>query len=79
MTIPNNIKHITVDNKQYYARKFAEKLVGDMDEKELTDTAKEYFYRDKMREPVSVLQEEIYKSYPDLLGWAPLESEAHHA
>ena len=79
MTTPVDIRHITVSNKMYYARKFAEKLVGEMDFKELVDTAKEYFYRDKIREPLSVLEEEIYKSYPELLGSKPLEKETHYA
>lgn len=79
MTTPIDIRHINADNKQYYARKFAEKLVSDMDNKELIDTAKEYFYRDKMREPISILEEEIYKSFPELLQSYSLEREAHHA
>lgn len=69
---------VTVDNKQYYARKFAERLINDMDLEEITDTAKEYFYKDKMREPLDILEQEIYKSYPELLQYPHLEKEAHN-
>lgn len=72
-------RHINADNKSYYARKFAEKLISSMDYKEVTDTAKEYFYRDKIKEPISVLEEEIIKSYPELLQYPHLEKEAHDA
>jgi len=79
MTTPVEFKHINANNKQFYARRFADKLISEMDTKELTDTAKEYFYRDKMREPIHILEEEIYKSYPELLKDYHLEREAHHA
>ena len=76
---PVGLSQLTVDNKQYYARKFAERLINDMDLEEITDTAKEYFYRDKMREPLDILEQEIFKSYPELLKYPHLEKEAHNA
>lgn len=79
MTTPTTISHINVDNKAYYARKFAEKLISNMDCKELMDTTKDYLYRDKIKEPVSILEEEISKSYPELLNYPHLEKENHHA
>lgn len=71
--------HINSDNKQYYARQFADKLISSMNYQEIVDTAKEYFYKDKVKEPISILEEEIAKSYPELLNYPHLEKEAHNA
>lgn len=71
--------HVNIDNKSYYARQFANKLISDMSQAEIIDTAKEYFYKDKMKEPVSILEEEIVKSYPELLRYPHLEKETHNA
>lgn len=71
--------HVNIDNKSYYARQFANKLIADMSQVEIIDTAKEYFYKDKMKEPVAILEEEIVKSYPELLQYPYLEKETHNA
>jgi len=71
--------HVNIDNKSYYARQFANKLIADMSQAEIIDTAKEYFYKDKMKEPVAILEEEIIKSYPELLNYPHLEKETHNA
>lgn len=71
--------HINADNKSYYARQFASKLISSMSYQEVVDTAKEYFYKDKMKEPLAILEEEIIKSYPELLQYPHLEKEAHNA
>lgn len=73
------VEHINSHNQEYYARKLADRLIHDMNFQQITETAKEYFYRDKIREPLSILEEEIVKSYPELLNYPPLEREAHNA
>lgn len=71
--------HINADNKSYYARQFADKLISSMDYREIVDTAKEYFYKDKIKEPIAILEEEIIKSYPEILQYPHLEKETHDA
>lgn len=71
--------HIGPDNKAYFARKYVEQIVHNMDCKDLMDTTRDYLYRDKMTEPDSILEEEIFKSFPELLQDYHLEKEAHNA
>lgn len=71
--------HIGHDNKSYFARKYVERIVYGMDCKELMDTTKDYLYRDKMTEPDAILEEEILKTFPELLQDYHIEKEAHHA
>jgi len=61
-----NIK-ITTDNKSYIVRRYTDYAVSRMDNIEIFNNFKDYFYREKIAYPISTLEVEINKYCPEIL------------
>lgn len=62
----NRLK-LTIDNKQYVVKKYADNVAYRMDDGEIYDAFKEYFYKEKLSYPLETLESEILKLCPEIL------------
>ena len=58
---------ITPDNKQYIVRRYCDYVISRMDEEEVYNSFKDYFFREKMGYPINTLTEEIKRYCTELL------------
>ena len=65
---------ITESNKPYIVRRYTDYVVSRMDNLELLEEFKDYFYREKMGYPLDTLQSEINKFCPEILEDHLIES-----
>ena len=68
------IMTITEDNKPYIVRRYTDYIVSRMDNLELLEEFKDYFYREKIGYPIDTLQNEINKFCPEILEDHLIES-----
>lgn len=61
------IMTITEDNKPYVVRRYTDYITSRMDNLELLEEFKDYFYREKIGYPIDTLQSEINKFCPEVL------------
>lgn len=61
-----NIK-LNDDNKSYIVRRYCDYTVSHMDNLDLLNGFKEYFYREKMAYPIDTLEVEINKYCPEIM------------
>jgi hypothetical protein len=59
--------HITSDNKPYFVRRYTDYIVSRMDNLEIMDSFKDYFYREKIGYPIETLEVEINRYCPEIL------------
>lgn len=59
--------HISSENKSYFVRRYTDYVVSHMDNLEILDGFKNYFYNEKIDYPVSTLEQEIGKYCPEIL------------
>lgn len=65
---------ITESNKSYIVRRYTDYIVSRMDNLELLEEFKDYFYREKIGYPIDTLQNEINKFCPEILEDHLIES-----
>lgn len=65
---------ITESNKPYLVRRYTDYIVSRMDNLELLEEFKDYFYREKVNYPIDTLQTEINKFCPEILEDHLIES-----
>jgi hypothetical protein len=65
---------ITESNKPYIVRRYTDYIVSRMDNLELLEEFKDYFYREKIGYPIDTLQNEINKFCPEILEDHLIES-----
>lgn len=65
---------ITESNKPYIVRRYTDYIVSRMDNLELLEEFKDYFYREKVGYPIDTLQNEINKFCPEILEDHLIES-----
>lgn len=58
---------ITVDNKDYVVRRYTDYILSRMDNLEILDSFKDYFFREKMAYPIETLEQEINRHCPYVL------------
>lgn len=58
---------ITEDNKPYIVRRYTDYIVSRMDNLQLLEEFKDYFYREKIGYPVETLESEIHRYCPEIL------------
>lgn len=61
-----NIK-ITTDNKSYIVRRYTDYTLSRMNNTEILNGFKEYFYREKIGYPIATLESEIDRYCPEIL------------
>lgn len=61
------IMTITEDNKSYVVRRYTDYITSRMDNLELLEEFKDYFFKEKINYPVDTLQTEINKYCPEVL------------
>jgi hypothetical protein len=61
------LKNISNDNKVYIIRRYADYIITRMDDVEILDAFRNYFFQEKMNYPNDTLEEEIKKHCPELL------------
>jgi hypothetical protein len=65
---------ITEDNKPYIVRRYTDYIISRMDNLELLEEFKDYFYREKIGYPIDTLETEIHKYCPEILEDHLIES-----
>jgi hypothetical protein len=65
---------VSETNKPYIVRRYTDYIVSRMDNLELLEEFKDYFYREKIGYPVDTLQTEINKFCPEILEDHLIES-----
>lgn len=58
---------ISDDNKAYVVRRYTDYIIAHMDNIEVLDSFRNYFFREKMSYPVDTLEIEINKHCPEIL------------
>lgn len=58
---------LTTENKSYIVQKYTDHVIYHMDDGEIYDAFKDYFYREKMAYPIPTLAEEIKRHCPEIL------------
>lgn len=58
---------ITTDNKSYIVKRYCDYVESHMDDHDIYDSFKEYFFREKMGYPIETLTQEINRHCPDIL------------
>lgn len=63
------MKHIkiTAENKDYFVRRYTDYIISRMDNIEILDNFKDYFYKEKMIYPIETLEREINRYCPHIL------------
>lgn len=59
--------HITDENKSYIIRRYTDYVVSRMDNVEIWEAFKDYFYKEKISYQNHTLEEEIKRYCPDIL------------
>lgn len=59
--------HITDDNKSYIVRRYTDYVLSRMDNVEIWESFKDYFYKEKISYKNSTLEEEIKRYCPEIL------------
>jgi hypothetical protein len=58
---------ISNDNKAYIVRRYTDYVISRMDDIEVLDAFRNYFFQEKMSYPNDTLEEEIKKHCPEIL------------
>ncbi len=58
---------VTPDNKSYIVRRYCDYVISRMDNDEIYNSFKDYFFREKMGYPIDTLKEEIIRHCPEIL------------
>jgi hypothetical protein len=58
---------VTEDNKPYLVRRYTDYIVSRMDNLQLLEEFKDYFYREKIGYPVETLETEMHRYCPEIL------------
>lgn len=58
---------ITNDNKAYIVRRYTDYALSRMDNVEILNAFKDYFYREKIGYPINTLESEIDRYCPEIL------------
>jgi len=59
--------HITPDNKNYFVQRYTDYITARMDNLEILNSFKDYFFREKMGYPIETLEVEINRHCPEIL------------
>lgn len=58
---------LTTENKSFIVQKYVDHVAFRMDDSEIYDAFKDYFYREKIAYPIETLQAEIKRHCPEIL------------